>query len=533
MFNEIKIDISNFIHNNFKSYFINYKNKKVLNSYNSISKIKTNYTYKYKRVLIDGGFYNLGYFYRLQLLRSSIKSLNQIEKAFIWDCNFKMCKKILKSIGLKDIYYLNDKPNRKTKELAETLASSLKTKEEIINLKLPENIPGYLLYDIILRLQRNATVDLKDKNLKKYIFKFLNSIDFSKKLINEFKPEVIILSHATSYPCSAIAWVAAQKKIPVFVLTGDHGIPRIWKILKPKDIFLGFGYPINKNIKNLTYDKKLKIIENGKKYIEERISGNTSDIGGRFAFQRKNKELEELKKICKNKKVVAIYSNTFYDFPHTFGMSRFLDVLDWLKNTINIAKENKNIFWLIRPHPLDEWYGGIKLKDLLPEILPENIILLSYEYSGKDILEISDGLVTHHGTAAIEFAVMGKPVLIADKGWFHEFGFVKFPKNKNEYFENLSFKWQKTTNQKLAQTKANLFAGIFYGIPEWQKEGIMPDDSDTDKLRKKLPIFIKNKKNIISKEIKLIRKWIDSDNFDYHSFKIVNSKKFAILRKVN
>ena len=75
--------------------------KLIINSFNKILKNSKNSQRKYKNLLIDGGFYNLGYFYRLQLLRAALKG-NQIkEHAFIWDCNIKLCKKLLKSIGIK------------------------------------------------------------------------------------------------------------------------------------------------------------------------------------------------------------------------------------------------------------------------------------------------------------------------------------------------------------------------------------------------------------------------------------------------
>ena len=54
----------------------------------------------------------------------------------------------------------------------------------------------------------------------------------------------------------------------------------------------------------------------------------------------------------------------------------------------------------------------------------------------KSVIEKSDGLVTYHGTSAIEFAAMGKPVMVTDKGWYHDCGFVKFPKSKKEYLKN-------------------------------------------------------------------------------------------------
>jgi hypothetical protein len=60
-------------------YFINFN---ILNSYNKILE----YSNKkkdlgYKNILLDGGFYNLGYFYRLQLIRAALNSQEKNENA--------------------------------------------------------------------------------------------------------------------------------------------------------------------------------------------------------------------------------------------------------------------------------------------------------------------------------------------------------------------------------------------------------------------------------------------------------------------
>ena len=531
MFRKLKVKISQKIHNNFYSHIINFKNKKVLHSFNKIitnNSVKTN---NFKKILIDGGFYNLGYFYRLQLIRAAIRSEKTKEKAYIWDCNYKICKYLLNFIGIKDITYLIKGFQRDLYRDADDLAKSIKKKEDILNIKLPFDVPGSFLYDVILKMQRLPTVNLNDKNLKKYIYKFLYSINFSKNILEEYKPDLVVLSHCLSYQCAPLAWISAQKKIPVIILAGDFGISRFWKVINTKDIYFGFGHPKNEDLDALTDNQRQKILKTGKEYIRDRVSGQSSDISGRFAFQGKNKSLEIFGNSKNKKTTIAIYSNTFYDYPHTLGMTRFIDVKDWILSTIKTAGNNKNVIWLLKPHPCDQWHGGITLKDILPKKLPSNVILLNYDYSGKDILEKSDALVTHHGTAAIEFAALGKPVLVTDVGWFHDCEFVKFPKSKDDYLDLLTKTWHTSIDLKKAKLRARLFAGLFFGIPNWQKTLVIPDDCDNEKLREKLPIIISNNQKLIKKEVKLIREWINRNTNCYHTYKMLNSSNFTNVIK--
>ena len=156
---------------------------------------------------------------------------------------------------------------------------------------------------------------------------------------------------------------------------------------------------------------------------------------------------------------------------------------------------------------------------------------MPYSYSGKDIIELSDGVVTLHGTCGIEFAVMGKPVLIADRGWYHDCGFAIYPKSRKAYGDLLSTNWYDQVNVTKTKNQAEIFSGIFFGIPKWQKDLILPDDGDKELLRERIPYFVNNKIELIAKEIKLIKQWINSGSNDYHGFKIYKNKKLTTLVK--
>tara|TARA_Y100001978_G_C23697425_1_gene438434 strand:+ start:260 stop:1858 length:1599 start_codon:yes stop_codon:yes gene_type:complete len=531
MLRKIKLKISEKLNPKSNVLFEKLKNKEVIDSLNEIYKNSNNEQKKYKSLLIDGGYYNLNYYYRLQLLRTALKSKTIKEYAFVWDCNLNTCKNLLKAIGIKNISSLSGSFDKEISLKAENLLKNINSKKDIININLPYNIPGTLLYDTILKRQRCATVNIKDKNLKEYIYKFLYSIKFAEKLINYSKPDLLALSHCKSYQCSPLAWLASKKGISTIVLGNEFNILRLWKISKPNDIYSGIGHPVGKDFKRFSEVNKSKLRSVGKKYIFDRISGNTSDLSGRYAFQGKRKKLSELDLYPKGKKIVAIYSACFFDFPHTYGMKRFIDMLDWLKLTIEKASENRDVLWLLKPHPMEKWYGGVKLTDLIDRKLPENIILIPYDYSGQDIINLADALVTFHGTSAIEYSVMGKPVLVPDRGWYHDCGFVLYPKSREDYENLLTSRWYELVNVEKAKLNAELFSGIFFGIPKWQEGAFFPDESNEDYLRKKLPNFVKFKKDLINKEIKLIKKWVISDSIDYHIFKIENNNKFTTVIK--
>ena len=178
---------------------------------------------------------------------------------------------------------------------------------------------------------------------------------------------------------------------------------------------------------------------------------------------------------------------------------------------------------------MDKWYGGLTLKDIYKDKLPSNVIILPDKYSGKAIIEKADALITQKSTSALEFAFLGKPVMISDKGWYHDHGFVKLPKSKDDYLNFLTKDWFKNIDKKKIESNAKLFAGFYFGIPYWQKGAILPDDAFRKTLRAKLPKFINLNSKIIKKEIKSINDWINLGTVDYHSYKMKKSSKYATL----
>ena len=525
MFSDFKIKLRNKIHEKFNSYFENFRNNNVISCYKKILKINKSQSSKYKKLLIDGHFYNLGYFYRLQLLRSALLSPDLIEHAYVWDYNKNICKNILRSIGIKEIYDMSLKNDKNIFLEAETIANSFKNSIDILNYEFPEGIPGSYLFDVILKKQRSNHVDIKDKNLKKYIYEFLMSIKSSKDLLEKFKPDFLALSHGVSFQCAPMAYLAAKRGIKTIILGGAFGSLRFLKISKPNDLFFGIPHPPKKDLDSLNLSRKDHFRKIGRECLEQRISGISNELCGQLAYGRGKKKLDIIDLNDCKKPLIAIYSACWFDTPHIFGMNRFVDVLDWLLATIEAASKNEDVLWLLKPHPAEKWYGGLTLKETVEGKLPPNVILLPDDYSGKAVMDVADALVTIHGTSAIEYAANGKPVLVADKGWYQDCKFVFYPDSREHYLELLKTKWYEKIDTKEIKQNASLFAGVYFGLPDWQGKALLPDDSEKELLRKKLPEFVEENNQIINNEISLIKKWLSKDSVDYYTFKMINSAK--------
>lgn len=516
-----------YIENNFSFFWNYFYQKKIYKKLNSLINYSGEINFG-KNFLVDGHFYNYGYFYRLQLIRKAIKSYKYNEIGIVWNYNRRKCSSFLKNVGIKNIKKINNEISSDLLYKSELIYSKLSRAEDILDLEFPFGVPSEQFYDYILKKQMLAKVDIHDPNISFYIAEYLNSIRFAEKLIDEFNPEKVFMSHAISVPCTPLCWIAPQKGIQVFTLFGQFGVPRFIKFKKPEDINIGIDSPMPEQLDKLNKNQNEFLYSLGDKYLSERILGRTNDISGNLAFGSSFEDFSDHIKNKNNKQIIAVYSSNWFDCPHAFGMKRFRDFEDWIITTYKAALENTNYIWIFRPHPGEEWYGGVELKDILPEKLPDNIFILPKNFSGNSIMKLADGLVTYHGTGGIEYAACGKPVLVADKGWYHENGFVIYPSSRSDYIDILRSNWTENIEREKISRTAKIFSGLYFCIPQWQKNLIMPDDCYNKELEKMIIDNLEKKDACFNTEIECLRNWIDSDYSGYHTYKMLNEENYSL-----
>jgi len=486
-----------------------------------------------KRLLIDGHFLNPGYFYRLQLFRAAVGSLEGDELGLVWRYKTAECRRTLGALGVNRTQFFLSTPNPRLRGDARRLLQTVRSGRDLLNLKFPSGVPASFLYDDILKRQRLATVNVADPLVERQIWEFLSSIRGAEEVLEKHNPDLVAMSHAILLQCTPIAWLAAKEGIPVVTLFGNYGLPRFWRMDKPEDIYYGMDRPECSDLDALHQAKASALREIGCQYLMKRFSGQTDDLGGRMAFSGRNQLAGQLG-WKGDKVVVAVYASNWFDFPHALGMSYFQDFLDWMKSTLQSAIANPSVHWIFRGHPCDRWYGGITLRDLMPEVLPDHITLLPDDFSGQAVMNNADALVTYHGTAGIEFASQGKPVLVSDRGWYHDCGFVVFPKSREHYLSLLSQDWFNLVDRKLIQQRAEMFAGWYFCCPAWQAGATLPDDSDQmTQIALLKNGFLELNSESIGREVALIREWLASGSRGYHTFKMARENLYTLSNVIS
>jgi hypothetical protein len=209
-------------------------------------------------------------------------------------------------------------------------------------------------------------------------------------------------------------------------------------------------------------------------------------------------------------------------------MSYFRDFLDWTQATLSAAQGQRRVNWLFKAHPCDQWYGGVTLADLMPPLDANGHVQLApMNWNGSAVLDAMDAVVTYHGTVGIEAAAAGKPVLVADRGWYHDAGFVTWPRSREEYLNALGADWWKAIDLHATRRRAQVFAGWYFGRPSWQRGFILDDDSAQASIYARLPRLFAENGEPLRRELDTIRAWYDSDRRHYHTFKMSEADELS------
>ena len=131
------------------------------------------------------------------------------------------------------------------------------------------------------------------------------------------------------------------------------------------------------------------------------------------------------------------------------------------------AKRDTRVGWLVKGHPWDDSYGGVKLRDVIPSLEgAPHVRMVPDDWNGRSVMDTADALITCQGTAGIEFASLGKPVLVSDAGWYHDAGFVSVPRSREDYFAKLASEWWKDDGRATPWLAAPACsAGLFFCHP--------------------------------------------------------------------
>tara|TARA_Y100000591_G_C21806263_1_gene685100 strand:+ start:131 stop:1522 length:1392 start_codon:yes stop_codon:yes gene_type:complete len=279
-------------------------------------------------------------------------------------------------------------------------------------------------------------------NLLRYIFIGGSIIDSTKKILH--KVDAVYIDHAIYIHSIYFKLFADHKKI---IYTNQYPRGLFYIDFKKKNSKISISTDairLSKNIwfqnyKNISKKKILKIIFNPNLIPWCKSTNYKSSL----ILKKKVKDLDYI-----------IYAHSFLDGNLSYGYDGFINIEEWLEFTIKSLKK-KNSRVIVKGHPnfYNEDFGQIANTDKIifekfrKKYESKKIIFINEPIKNIDLLKLISKktiLITHHGTATIEGALLGfKCISSSSTFWDNEIRITNKWSNRLQYKKILGKNWGK------------------------------------------------------------------------------------------
>lgn len=487
-------------------------------------------------VLIDAQWDNPNYWLRVSLLRAALGLPNGKEIGLLGKDSRRACARTLKILGIHEqaIFGSIRIDMAAVKREARRLVDGTSRPEDILNWQLPGAVPGHMIYDGILKRQRLASVDITRRDFFSLTLEGLAGIYRSQKLLDQYNLKLVIISHPVGFTSGVLAHQALKREIPVVLPFGLFGVLRFTSMTCPDDLTRFYDRPTSSEMDSLSPHRRDALCEVGSQYLARRFRGDADDLASLYAYRKNSSDITR-DEICREfdwdpeKPIVGFYASNWYDWPHQLGMTQFRDFLDWTEETFWAAAKNNKVNWLFKPHPCEHWFGGVALYEIISQLGPlHHIRIANSRWNNTSVMAGIDSLITYHGTSGIEFAALGKPVLVPDRGKYEDCGFVRTAKDRADYIRLLGDNWWAELDLEKCESRAKIFAGWWFCAPAWQGDFILPDDSKQGELYSVIPKLLAENTDVLQNEICHIADWFISRHPYSHTSKMMKADKFQL-----
>jgi len=472
-----EIDILKFVKSNFKVNKHSFKNKHFskfleLNRYNTDEKNNSNV--KRKKIiaesLINHPLYTLG----SCIIASTLSNNKNYDVVGLIRKGDIFGAQIMKSFGIDEIEII-DNSNIISRLIyfykSFFILSKTNNINEILNFKIRDIEIGKAVYEHYLRFVGKAPTKI---NWKIIIFfaESLYYIDRSKKLLKNLKPKYWIQAERQFIPHRILSQQVLKFKTKILARCGiDQVNIKMYKSFKERNmnrnkITYKLFNELNKKYKKIILKKanELFFLNNKDNKVGSEVHQTINNKKIYYKFKSK-KTFNSYFKFKNSNPVVLILAHQMTDGAFSNSWNLFKNDADWLKQTLKIIKEIKNINFIIKPHPSEKFYNSqITTKEIFQELIFDkgsNIKLFPDNYDINSLINYINLSITSHGSAGYEYPGKSIPTIICGETFYSGLGFNIEPKSIKEYKKIINNISQIKKLNKFQTDKAKIFWYIF------------------------------------------------------------------------
>jgi hypothetical protein len=283
----------------------------------------------------------------------------------------------------------------------------------------------------ITRYLQGAALTGHEAIIHEYAYSGLIAACAAARAMERFKPWRVFMSHGTYIDWGPALHTAFDRGIPV---TGWKASYLSWHfylrhVEDPARIdFKKLSRRCWSEIKS----KPLTPEENARldKFLVDRYHNKISFDMKQLKTYRKDVSDLKAKYAPSGKPIWAVLAHINWDSVSDYAPMAYPSFDDWMVDTIKHAIQVPDVQWLIKIHPIEAWdnpaSGVQRLIEREFPSLPDHVRVIPAEedVSPANMFELIDGGVTVYGTAGLELALMGKPVILGGEAHYGGLGFT-------------------------------------------------------------------------------------------------------------
>lgn len=484
-------------------------------------------------VVCEGMWDNPNHWFRLWMYLHALLSDRQLDVvAVLRSKGARKERATLQAIGIRRFRYLDDAEDcdAVVRSRAESLLRNVTSAQDMLELSLPNEYPAYAYYDTVVKLEKHPQPAIsQNPNWLSTLLDVFRLTQFYAELFDGNDVSCVVSSHPWKNEYALLCWTALKRGIPFSYVTAHYNSIRIRRMSSPDDYKAPNEHLTFEEYTALVPEVRMRLIERGRKYLEEHFNGGSDFVVNRYAI---NPELRNHSRtdlllqlgLDPDKPLAVVYAHSWFDFPHAQDMRNFTDPLDWIQLTIETIAEVTDINWILKPHPCDQWYGVLGIRDLIRKLPADHLAILPEPCDSLAVQNAADVLVTIHGSVGIEASAYGKPVLCADRSYYTNWGFTHTARSRQDYVEKLRSISRLAKPTRDQSERAMAYGATALGPPPAGTEYLeTPCDSLylEGTLYRQLEDLCLNRMNSVRREIDSLRKWIESSADSYNVWRTI------------
>jgi hypothetical protein len=363
-----------------------------------------------------------------------------------WNRNCKKCRlsseEMWKTFGnqvIKLSQFVNEKDRFEINILLESL-----TFESLLNFEYNNIDYGRLAKDILVNNYLVATPHLVPNGeilLKTHIKNLLQLTLCYRRIIQSIKPDRVISNDSYYGMWYVLENLCKEFKIPFY----SH-----WPVSKNRIAIASNDAAMNLNFKK-SWDlfSIIPLKEEDRQKIDNWLAGNRGLIIDTTKPSINSISDKTNLNIDKKKPTLLLAANVVWDLAALNKQVVFLNMNEWIIETIKWFKLRPEFQLIIKPHPVETAPSIPKTNETVESIiksefraLPQNIILLHSNSSmtSEEIRQMQNikGVIVHTSTVGFEYPAHGFIAITTGRAPYRGFGFTIDPLTKDEYYSSLS-----------------------------------------------------------------------------------------------